>query len=144
MNGGAGFLVVRAGSERYGLDLAAVEEIVELGVPEPVPGSLAAFRGVVRWRDRHVSVVHLGALVQGGAAPETGGDTAAVVVLDGRPVALEVEAVEDVVEQGGATSLDHIEAVQAGEGVWRVGGALVTLLDLAGLAERLAEGRDAG
>jgi len=144
LSGGSGFLVVRSGAERYGLALAAVEEVVELLEPAPVPGSLASFRGVVRWRDRHVSVVHLGALVQGGAAPDSRGATAAVVMLDGRPVALEVEGVEDVVEQGAATTLDHVEAVEAGEGVWRVGGALVTLLDLEGLAERLAEGRDAG
>lgn len=141
MSAGNGFLVVRAGAERYGIALAALDEVVDLEAPTPVPGVLASFRGVMRWRDRHVSLVHLGALLQGGAPPGAPGDTAVVVHVADRPVALEVEAVEEVVEEGG-TTLDHTEAVAVGEGVWRVGGVVVTMLDLEGLAERLAERRD--
>jgi chemotaxis signal transduction protein len=133
---------VRAGTERYGVALAAVDEVVDLAAPAPVPGRLEAFRGVTRWRDRHVSVVHLGALLQGGAPPAAPGDTAVVVRVADRPVAFEVEAVEEVVEGSGTTTLDQLAAVAVGEGVWRVGGVLVTMLDLEGLAERLAERRD--
>ena len=133
----AGFLVVRSGAERLGIALASVEEVVDLGVPAPVPARLPAFRGVVRWRGRQVSVLHLGVLIAGGAPPEARGDTALVVVLGGTPVALEVDAVDEVVEDGGASVGDA--PVAGTSGVWQVGGALVTMLDLGALAERLAE-----
>lgn len=140
MSGGSSLLVVRAGAERYGFPLAALDEVVDLGAPGVVPGRLPAFRGVVRWRERHLSVLHLGALVEGGTAPDARGDTALVVHLGGHPVALEVDAVEDVVESatvaGGAT--------ETAAGVWQVGGALVTMLDLEALAGRLAEQREDG
>ena len=136
----AGFLVVRSGTERLGLAMAAVEEVVDLGVPDQVPARLAAFRGVVRWRGRHVSVLHLGALVAGGTPPEARGDTALVVVVGGTPVALEVDAVDDVVEDGGAS----VGAAAAAPGVWQVGGALVTMLDIGTLAERLADLKEVG
>jgi len=133
----AGFLVVRTGVERYGVDLASVEEVVDLAVPATVPGRLPAFRGVTRWRGRHLSVLHLGALMEGAAPPPERGDTALVVRLGGSAVALEVDAVEDVVEGGGA-SVGASQTAGA-SGVWQVGGALVTMLDLAALAERVAE-----
>jgi chemotaxis signal transduction protein len=142
-----GFLVVRSGAERLGIEMASVEEVVGLGVPAQVPARLPAFRGVVRWRGRHVAVLHLGALVAGGAPPEARGDTALVVVLGGTPVALEVDAVDAVVEDGGASvgGASVGGALAAGaSGVWQVGGALVTMLDVGALAERLAELKEVG
>jgi chemotaxis signal transduction protein len=136
----AGLLVVRSGAERYAFDLAAVEEVVDLGEPGAVPGRLPAFRGVIRWRERHLSVLHLGALLGGTAVPASRGDTAVVLRLGGQPVALEVDAVEDVVEPGAAGTAAG--AAVAAAGVWQVGGALVTMLDLEALAERLAERRE--
>jgi len=136
----AGLLVVRSGAERYAFDLAAVEEVVDLGEPGAVPGRLPAFRGVIRWRERHLSVLHLGALLGGTAVPASRGDTAVVLRLGGQPVALEVDAVEDVVEPG--TAGTAAGAAVAAAGVWQVGGALVTMLDLEALAERLAERRE--
>ena len=138
----AGFLVVRSGTERLGLAMASVEEVVDLGAPAPVPGRGPAFRGVVRWRGRHVSVLHLGVLVGGGAPPEARGDTALVVVLGGIPVALEVDAVDEVVDDGGASVGGAPAAGVAG--VWQVRGALVTMLDLGSLTERLAELKGVG
>jgi chemotaxis signal transduction protein len=132
----AGFLVVRAGGERYGLDLEAVEEVMDLGPPTAVPGRHPAFRGVVRWRARHVAVLHLGALVGGGSPPAGRGDTALVVRLDGIPVALEVDDVTDVVEGAG-------QGADA-SGVRVVGDALVTMLDLAALAARTADQGEVG
>ena len=139
---GDSFLVVRAGAERYGIALAAIEEVVNLAEPGPVPACLAAFRGVVRWRERHLSVLHLGALVEGTAAPAERGGAAVVMSLGGRHVALEVEEAEDVVEHG-ATSTGETVA-EAAAGVWRVGALLVTMLEPAALAERLAGTEEAG
>ncbi len=130
------FLVVRAGGERVGLDLAAVREVIELpAAPQPVPARAPALRGVVPRRGRYCVLLHLGALLTGTAAPEAPGDTAVVVELDGVPVALEVDDVEAVVDRGA-------ERVGAGPtawatGVWRVGRELVTALDLDALAERV-------
>ena len=138
----AGFLVVRVGGERYGIDLASVEEVVDLGAPTPVPGRLPAFRGVVRWRARHLSVLHLGALMDGASPPERRGDTALVVRLGDLPVALEVDAVVDVVEGGGASV--GASPTAGAVGVWQVEGALVTMLDLGALAERVAEQGEVG
>jgi chemotaxis signal transduction protein len=138
----AGFLVVRAGSERYGIDLASVEEVVDLGAPAAVPGRLPAFRGVVRWRARHLSVLHLGALMEGAPPPEERGDTGLVVRLGGRPVALEVDAVMDVVEGGGASV--GVSPAAGAAGVWQVDGALVTMIDLGALAERVADQGEVG
>ena len=138
----AGFLVVGAGGERYGVDLASVEEVVDLAAPAAVPAVLPALRGVARWRGRHLSVLHLGALMAGGAAPPERGDTALVVRLGGVPVALEVDAVLDVVEQGGASV--GASPTAGASGVWAVGGVLVTMLDLEALAGRLAEQGEAG
>lgn len=139
----AGFLVVRTAGERYGVDLASIEEVVDLAAPPaPVPTRLAALRGVLRWRERHLSLLHLGALVAGGPAPAERGDTALVVRLAGVPVALEVDAVLEVVEQGGESVGASPTAGTAG--VWAVEGELVTMLDLAALAGRLAEQGEAG
>jgi chemotaxis signal transduction protein len=133
----AGILVVRAGAERFAVDLAAVEEVVELGAPVPVPGCLPAFRGVVRWRTRHVAVLHLGALVGGTAPPPARGDTALVVRFGGAPVALEVDEVVDVVEGDGVAA--GAEPTAGTPDVRVVAGALVTQLDLEALAARTAE-----
>ena len=133
---GAGFLLVRVGVEHYGVDLASIEEVVDLGTPAAVPSALRAFRGVVRWRARHLSVLHLGALMDGRSPPPERGDTALVVRLGGRPVALEVDAVVDVVEGGGASV--GASPTAGASGVWAVAGALVTMLDLDALAGRVA------
>jgi chemotaxis signal transduction protein len=51
-----------------------------------------------------------------------------------------VDAVEDVIEPG--TAGTAAGATVAAAGVWQVGGALVTILDLDALTERLAERRE--
>jgi len=133
---------VRAGSEQYGFPLASVEEVIDLGTPAVVPGVLPAFRGVVRWRARHCSVMHLGALIEGGAAPEACGPSALVVRMGGLPVALEVDEVVDVVEAGGSSV--GASPTAGASGVWVVGGRLVTMLDVAALAGRMTEQGEVG
>ena len=140
--GGAGtgagrFLVVRAGGERFGLDLAAVREVVDLAAPQPVPARVPAVRGVMPLRERFYTLVHLGALLAGGTPPPEPSETAVLAEVNGRVVAFEVDDVEAVVE-GGATLVSS-----AGGGgiadIWRVGGELVSALDLTALAARLTE-----
>jgi len=131
------FLVVRAGTERYGIGLDAVREVVELGIVRSVPARSPALRGVMPLRDRYCSLLHLGALLAGTKAPETAGDTAVIVEVGGAPMALEVEDVEEVVDRGA----QHVGSASGpwSTGVWRVGEDLVTVLDLGALAERLNE-----
>lgn len=130
--------MVRSGGARYGLSLDAVREVVDLTqAPRPVPSRSAAMRGILALRDRHVSLIHLASLVSGGAPPAAVGDTAVVVVVDGAPMALEVDDVESVVDR----TADFVGAapVAWASGVWRVGAELVTVLDLGVLAERILQ-----
>jgi chemotaxis signal transduction protein len=131
------FLVVRAGRERYGLDLGAVREVVDVAPPRAVPSRSPAMRGVMPLRDRHVSLINRGALLRGGAPPAALGETAVVVMVGRAALALEVDDVEEVVDRG-ATQVGGAPAGWAA-GVWRVGEELVTVLELGVLAERLSE-----
>jgi chemotaxis signal transduction protein len=131
--------VVRAGGERFGLALEAVREVFDVeAVPQPVPARTPALRGVIAHRDRFLSLLHLGALLGGGAPPAALGDTAVVVETARAAMALEVDDVEVVVDRG-ATWVGATAAPWA-QGVWRVGTELVTVLDLGVLAERVTEG----
>jgi chemotaxis signal transduction protein len=132
-----GFLVVTAGGARYGLGLADVREVVDLVTPRPLPVKSSAVRGVMPLREHFVSLVHLASLVSGGEPPPTPSDTAVVVQIRGVPMALEVDDVEAVVERSGAA----VGAAPAAwsSGVWRIGSELVTVLDLAVLAEKMME-----
>lgn len=136
------FLVVRAGGERYGLALAAVREVVDAAAPRPVPTRAAAVRGVMALRERFVTLVHLGALAGGGAPPPALAETAVITDLGGAAVAFEVDDVEAVVERG-ATLVGAGGTAGVAE-VWRVGGELVSVLDLALLAGRIGETGEVG
>lgn len=129
------FLVVRAAGERYGIGLGVVREVVDVPTPRAVPARTPALRGVMPLRERFLSLVHLGALLGGGAPPATVGDTAVVVDVGDTAVALEVDEVLEVVEHG-ATFVGGAPAAWSA-GVWRVGTELVTVIDPEALAERL-------
>lgn len=131
----AKFLVVRSGGERLGLGLRAVREVVDLAPPRAVPARSPALRGVMPLRERWLSLVHLGALLGGGAPPPALGDTAVVVTVGRAVVALEVDGVEEVVDRG-ATFVGAAPTAWAA-GVWRLSSGLVTVLDLGALAELL-------
>ncbi|MFI5279867.1 MAG: chemotaxis protein CheW [Gemmatimonadales bacterium] len=133
--GEAAFLIVRVGTERYGLPLADVREVLDLAAPRPVPSQSRALRGVMPLREHFVSLVHLGALVADGAAPAALAETAAIVMVGGVKVALEVDDVEAVVDRS-ATFVGPAPEPWA-SGIWRVGTELVTVLDLGVLGERI-------
>jgi chemotaxis signal transduction protein len=130
-----GFLVVTAGGSRYGLGLVDVREVVDVAPARPVPSLSQAVRGIMPLRERFVSLVHLGSLVSGKAPPEAASETAVVVHVNGAPLALEVDDVEEVIDR----DAHFVGAAPStwSTGIWRVGKELVTVLDLGVLTERM-------
>ncbi len=133
----APFLVARVGAERVGFAVDSVREVAPVARVATVPAALPALRGVMPLREHYVSVVSLAALLGGGAAPPEAAPWAVVVRLRGADVALEVDEVETVVERA-AVQVQAGSRTAAVRGVWRCGEALVAVLDLESLAERMA------
>ena len=131
------FLIVRVGRERYGLPLADVREVMDLAAPRPVPTRQPALRGLMPLRQHFVSLVHLGALIGGGVAPAALAETAAIVMVGGVRLALEVDDVEAVVDRSAVLVGPAPEPWASG--IWRVGTELVTVLDLGVLAGRISQ-----
>ena len=97
-------LIVSIGGSRVAFPSAAIESVVELDTLIPVPRAAPHVAGLSALRSRVLTVIDsLAALNLVPAAP---GDTmeAIVVPSGGHTYALLVEAVEDVVEAGGAPS----------------------------------------
>lgn len=130
-------LVARAGGERYGFEIGTVREIVAIGALAAVPAVSAAVRGVMPYRERHVSVISLAALLSGGAPPAEVGPAAVVAALGGAEVALEVDEVESVVDPGAEFVAAAGPGAPAARGVCRCGDVLVTVLDAQQLSERV-------
>lgn len=135
---GAGFLLVRAGNRRVGLQLSQVVEVTQLGRVHPVPSVEPALRGVVAVQGRMVPVVHLGALLEGSPYPAKAESLAVVVMLDDRRLCLEIEEAEIIVRQP-AMPVPPGETLPWAIGVARHGDGLVPLLDLSALGSRLME-----
>jgi chemotaxis signal transduction protein len=135
---GEGFLLVRTGSRRVGLELAHVVEVIQIGSVHPVPSREPAVRGVTAVHGRMVPVVHLGALLDIAVCPATVGNLMVLVTVDGRRVGLEIDDAEVVVREPalpvppGATFPWVIGVARHPEG-------LVPLLDLAALSSRFME-----
>ena len=137
-----GYLLVQVEGRPYGLPLARVVEVGDLGEVLDVPRALAAVRGVTPLRGRLVPLVHLGALLGQRAAPPERGRAVVVVELgtggEGgvRRVALEVDDADDVVREA-ALPLPRGESLPWASGVARRKGALVPILDLEALGNRI-------
>ncbi|HTT66979.1 MAG TPA: chemotaxis protein CheW [Gemmatimonadales bacterium] len=131
------FVVARLGAERYGFDVAAVREVVAVGALASVPARSAAVRGLIPHRERFLPVVSLAALLAGGAPPVEPGGSALVVTMGGADLALEVDEVEAVVDGDAEFVGGSATGSLPARGVWRWGSALVTVLDVALLAERV-------
>jgi chemotaxis signal transduction protein len=132
------WLLVRAGSRRIGLPLADVIEVLEPGPVYPVPAQEAAVRGVTTAREDIMPLVHLGALLDGTRCPERRGATTILVRVDGRPICLEVDDAEEVLNEPGhpvppGSTLPFAAAVA------RRPDGLVPLLDLTALMARISE-----
>jgi chemotaxis signal transduction protein len=135
---GSGFLLVRAGNRRVGLELSHVVEVTQLGSVHPVPAVEPAVRGVVAVHGRMVPVIHLGALLEGVRYPPEAGNVAVVVMVEGRRVCLEIDEAEILVREP-ALPVPPGETLPWAVGVARHEGGLVPLLDLSALSSRLME-----
>ncbi len=133
-----GFLLVRTGGRRVGLELAHVVEVIQIAGVHPVPSQERAVRGVVQVHGRILPVVHLGALLEAGPCPPASGDLAVVVMLEGRRVCLEIDDAEIVVRQP-AMPVPEGSALPWAIGVARYSEELVPLLDLTALSSRFME-----
>jgi chemotaxis signal transduction protein len=133
-----GFLLVRSGARRVGLELAQVIEVIQVGAVHPVPSREPAMRGVVNVNGRIMAVVHLGALLEAGTCPPASGDLVVVVTVDGLRVCLEIDDAEVVVREP-ALPVPPGSALPWAIGVARHVDGLVPLLDLAALSARFIE-----
>lgn len=133
-----GFLLVRTGSRRVGLELAQVIEVMQLGTVHPVPSREPAVRGVADVHGRITPVVHLGALLEAGACPARAGDLVVVVTVDGRRICLEIDDAEVVVREP-ALPVPPGSTLPWAIGVARHPDGLVPLLDLTALSSRFME-----
>jgi chemotaxis signal transduction protein len=135
-----GYLLVRVDGREYGLPLARVLEVGDVAEVFDVPRAVAAVRGLTPLRGRLVPLVHLGALMGERAPPADRGRTAVLVQLGAgeglRHVALEVDDAEDVVREA-ALPVPRGESLPWAAGVARRRGALVPILDLDALGERI-------
>lgn len=133
-----GYLLVRSEGRLYGLPLASVREVEDLGEVMEVPRALVSLRGLAPLRGRLVPLVHLGALLGDRSPPVERGRTAVVVELaGGRFIALEVDDADAVVRDPGLAVPD-MEALPWASGVGRPRGDLVPILDIESLGERIA------
>jgi chemotaxis signal transduction protein len=133
-----GFLLVRTGSRRVGLELAQVLQVTQVASVHPVPSREPAVRGVAYVHGSLVPVVHLGALLDTVACPARTGDLVVVVMVDGRRVCLEIDEAELVVREA-ALPVPPGSALPWAIGVARHPDGLVPLLDLTALSTRFME-----
>jgi len=133
-----GFLLVRTGNRRVGLELAHVVEVMQLGAVHPVPSREPAVRGVADIHGRITPVVHLGALLEAHACPAAAGDLVVVVTVDGRRVCLEIDDAEIVVREP-ALPVPPGSSLPWAIGVAQHPDGLVPLLDLTALSSRFME-----
>ncbi len=132
-------LLVRAGKRQVALALDHLIEVVDPGLPIGVPTRQPAVRGLTAVRGRLLPLVHLGALLDGGACPVGVGGAGVVIAVGDRRICLEVEAAEEVVREP-ALPVPAGETLPWALGVARASGGLVPVLDIPALGGRLAEG----
>jgi len=132
-----GYLLVRADGKSYGLPVARVLEVGDMGQVMDVPRALPAVRGLTPLRGRLVPLVHLGALLGDRSPPVERGRAAVLVELRGRYVALEVDDADEVVRED-PLPVPRGQSLPWAAGVARQRGVLVPILDLDLLGDRMA------
>ncbi len=131
-----GYLLVRAEGRAYGLPVGRVLEVADAGQVLDVPRSLPAVRGLTPLRGRLVPLIHLAAFLAGRAAPKETGRTVVLVELRGRQVAFEVDDADAVVREQ-AMPVPRGQSLPWAAGVAEQDGALVPILDLEALGDRI-------
>jgi chemotaxis signal transduction protein len=134
----ADFLLARTGGRDVGLLLSDVVEVADLGTVHQVPATDPALRGVTWGRGLAMPVLHLGALLSGGSCPPEISPLVLVAELSGAPIGLEVDEV-DVVSHGDLLPVPPGEAMPWAIAVVQRADALVPILNLNALRDRLAE-----
>jgi chemotaxis signal transduction protein len=133
-----GFLLVRTGGRRVGMELAHVLGVTSLGSVHPVPSTESAVRGVAFIRGTMTPVVHLGALLEGVSCPPEPSGIGVLVLLADRRLCLEVDDAELLVRDP-ALPVPPGSTLPWAFGVAKHGGGLVPLLDLPSLSSRFME-----
>jgi len=131
-----GYLLVRAEGRAYGLPVGRVLEVADAGKVLDVPRSLPAVRGMTPLRGRLVPLIHLGAFLSGRTPPAELGRTIVLVELRGRQVAFEVDDADAVVREH-AMPVPRGQSLPWAAGVAEQNGALVPILDLEALGDRI-------
>ena len=129
-------LLVRIDGERIAFPSDEVESVVELEGLTPVPGVPAHVAGLAALRSRVLTVIDCVASLDPGRTIAKVRD-AVVVVAEGHPYALLVDAVEDVVDGGGEpgpvrTALDSGWR-RVARGMVEAGGRLTLVADVQAL-----------
>lgn len=132
----SGWLLVRSAERTVALPVGMVDEVVPVPTPLPVPGVLAAVRGVAAFRGRLVPLVHLGSAIGGAPPPPALGVTGVAVRLQGRRVLLEVDEATEL-SAADAEPLPYGWSGRWAAATVRQAGTLVPILDVEWLAERL-------
>jgi chemotaxis signal transduction protein len=133
-----GFLLVRAGTRRVGLDLQHVIGVAPLDGVYAVPAVEAAVRGVAAIQGTMVPVIHLGALLERSPCPASITGQGVLVAIQGRRLCLEVDDAELLV-RGRALPVPPGTSFPWAIGLARHSGDLVPLLDLPALSSRFLE-----
>jgi len=131
-----GYLLVRVEGRAYGLPVGRVLEVADAGQVLELPRTLPAARGLTPLRGRLVPLIHLGAFLGGRAAPAEAGRTVVLVELRGRQVAFEVDDADAVVREA-AMPVPRGQSLPWASGVAEQDGALVPILDLEALGDRI-------
>ena len=138
MSGRIDFLLARTGGREIGLLVSDVIEVADLGTVHQVPATDPALRGVTWGRGALMPVLHLGAILAGGACPAEPSPLVLVAELNGAPICLEIDEV-DVVSQGELLPVPAGETMPWAIAVVRRENALLPILNLNALRDRLAE-----
>jgi len=139
----SGLLVVRCGRERLGLPVDGVLEVLPIEGLLLAPAVCPAVRGLLPAHDRLVPLAHLRALLDDAAVPEQRGEAAILVRWGARDVALEVDEAVDLLADVAVSAPAGWDVAWA-MGVARVGDALLPVVDLEVLVERLLAGTEGG
>ncbi|HEU5048714.1 MAG TPA: chemotaxis protein CheW [Gemmatimonadales bacterium] len=130
------FLLVAAGGRRVGLPVTQLEAVMDSTGVLRVPAAEPALAGVAAVRGATLPVMNLSALL--GVAGEGPAEVFVLVEVGGARLCLAVEGAETLL-RGEPMPLPPDSTLSWARAVLRDGDALVPLLDLEALAERLAD-----